>query len=382
MPRMLKPCLGGVAVGVIAIFVPEAIHVGYGTVQELLTPEGVKSFSPWLLLILPLLRILTTSLTVGSGGSGGIFGPGMVIGGVFGAAAWRLFGDVPGFPSEPGPIVIICMIATFGSIAHVPLAMLLMVGEMTGNLSLLAPAMVAVAVASLVVGDASIYESQVATRLDSPAHRHRFAIPLLSTLTVRRAIQPARVVEADAKVADVMSQSDGQVVLVLEGADIVGGIRPERLKAVAVDGDVRVGDCIERHETALDAEMTLDEALDALVDSARSWLPVVDSGSGQPLGVLDARTLVSSYREAAKFTNGRPSPFANTVDVLITPSSKANGEPLAALSFPHGARVMNIVRKDHVVVPTGETRLDTGDHVIVGLETPGLERQVESLLGA
>ena len=82
------------------------------------------------------------------------------------------------------------MIAAFGSIAHVPLAMLLMVGEMTGNLSLLAPAMVAVAIATLVVGEESIYESQVPSRMDSPANRHRYTYPLLPALRAAQAIRP------------------------------------------------------------------------------------------------------------------------------------------------------------------------------------------------
>ena len=61
----------------------------------------------------------------------------MVIGGFLGAAFWRVMQPLPGVPDEPGPVVIISMIALFGGIAHVPLAMLLMVGEMTNNLSLL-----------------------------------------------------------------------------------------------------------------------------------------------------------------------------------------------------------------------------------------------------
>ena len=69
LPRVLKPAIGGVLVGTIGMFVPEAIHVGYGTVQQMLTPAGVQRFSIALLIALPFLRILTTSLSIGSGGS-------------------------------------------------------------------------------------------------------------------------------------------------------------------------------------------------------------------------------------------------------------------------------------------------------------------------
>ena len=88
-----------------------------------------------MVLVLPFAKILATSLSIGSGGSGGIFGPGMVIGGMLGAAFWRLgHGVLPRLPHSPAPFVIVGMMALFGGIAHAPLAVMLMVAEMTGNL--------------------------------------------------------------------------------------------------------------------------------------------------------------------------------------------------------------------------------------------------------
>src|SRR5205807_7508625 len=128
-------------------------------------------------------------LSIGSGGSGGIFGPGMVIGGLLGAGIWRLLEPfAPGIPVDPAPFVIVAMMALFGSVAHAPLAVMLMVAEMTGNLSMLAPAMVAVGIASILVGKATIYTSQVDTRAESPAHRLQLSFPLLSTLAVHQAM--------------------------------------------------------------------------------------------------------------------------------------------------------------------------------------------------
>ena len=69
-PRWVKPAIGGVLVGGIAMFAPEAIHVGYGWVQRALTPDEVMDFSLWLLIALPLLRIVAGVLTVGSGAAG------------------------------------------------------------------------------------------------------------------------------------------------------------------------------------------------------------------------------------------------------------------------------------------------------------------------
>ena len=93
-----------------------------------------------MVLVLPFAKILATSLSIGSGGSGGIFGPGMFIGGMLGAGIWRLLEPIaPAIPVDPAPFVIVAMMALFGSVAHAPLAVMLMVAEMTGNLSMLAP---------------------------------------------------------------------------------------------------------------------------------------------------------------------------------------------------------------------------------------------------
>ncbi|MFN8514583.1 MAG: chloride channel protein [Chloroflexia bacterium] len=197
LPRIVKPALGGLLVGLIALALPQALGTGYGWVQ-LGMDERLLQIPLWVVLLLPFAKILTTGLSIGSGGSGGIFGPGMVIGGLTGAAFWRLGRDLlPGMPAQPASFTIVAMMALFGGIAHAPLAVMIMVAEMTGNLTLLAPAMVAVGLATLVVGDRSIYRSQLPSRVDSPAHRYRYAFPLLATLTVADALEPAPLVLRD-----------------------------------------------------------------------------------------------------------------------------------------------------------------------------------------
>lgn len=115
----------------------------------------------------------------------------MVIGGFVGAAFWRLgYGVLPALPATAAPFVIVGMMALFGSVAHAPLATMLMVAEMTGNLSLLAPAMLALGFATVVVRNETIYRSQVPYRHDSPAHRWPASFPLLSRLQVSAALEP------------------------------------------------------------------------------------------------------------------------------------------------------------------------------------------------
>ena len=173
LPSWLKPAIGGVMVGGIALVIPEVLGTGYGWVQQSLD-QRLLSLPLWIVLILPFARILATGLSIGSGGSGGTFGPGLVIGAFIGASVWRLFEPiVPSMGHNPAPYVIVGMMCCFGGISRAPLAVMLMVAEMTGNLSLLAPAMVAVGLAWFIVrrSDDTIYRSQLKSRADAPAQR-------------------------------------------------------------------------------------------------------------------------------------------------------------------------------------------------------------------
>ncbi len=382
-PVWARPALGGLLVGCIGMAAPEAIHVGYGWVQQAFTREGVMEFSPWLLLLLPALRILTTSLTVGSGGSGGIFGPGMVIGGLIGAAYWRLGHELPGFPQEPGPVVIIGMTAMFGSIAHAPLAMLLMVAEMTGNLSLLGPAMIAVAVATLLVGDESIYRSQVATRADSPAHRHRFAFPLLTALPAGRAAVPVPLIEpaatADEIRAALEAAKSAQAIVRREDGSL-GELLAADLRAGSVAGTA--ASLSRPIPVSVQADWPLDRALDLLNEHDRRWLPVIDGPGGEVLGIIDTRTLLRSYRRAAAMQMRQLAPLGEemeTVEIAVPEAAPVAHRRLADAAFPAGARIVALRRDGHTFVPDGATIMLPGDLVTITLG-PGTRTVVFELL--
>ena len=178
--------------GCIGLVIPEVLGTGYGWIQQGLGPH-LLTLPLWIVLALPFARILATGLSIGSGGSGGIFGPGMVIGAFIGASVWRLFEPiVPSMGHNPAPFVIVGMMCCFGSISRAPLAVMLMVAEMTGSLSILAPAMLAVGLAWFIVrrGDDTIYRSQLQSRADAPAQRLLTGMPVLSAVVVGDAMAP------------------------------------------------------------------------------------------------------------------------------------------------------------------------------------------------
>jgi len=181
IPNWLKPALGGLLLGLLALAVPQVLGSGYGWVQSALYGH----MAIWVMLVIALAKILATSLTISSGGSGGVFAPSLVIGamlgGAFGAAAQVL---LPNMTYNPQAYVLIGMAGFFAGVANAPIATLIMVSELTGNYGLLAPLMLVCVVAMIAMRHNSIYEKQVQGRIDSPAHFGDFVIDILEGITV------------------------------------------------------------------------------------------------------------------------------------------------------------------------------------------------------
>ncbi len=166
VPVWLKPGIGGLLLGLMALLYPEILGGGYGWVQKAIDGQLVMGT----LAVLVFAKMVAMALSVSSGGSGGVFAPTLFAGAMLGA----LLADV--FHQPPGPMAVVGMAALFSGAANVPLATLMMVTEMTGGYTLLVPAALAVFISYLIhfwlssrVPYPSLYEAQVATRADSPA---------------------------------------------------------------------------------------------------------------------------------------------------------------------------------------------------------------------
>ncbi len=181
IPEWTKPAVGGLLLAVLAVAVPQVLGGGYGWLQ--LTLDGQLPLKI-LLMLLPA-KILATSFTISSGGSGGVFAPSLVIGGVTGA----VFADVvqrtaPQFAPPTAACVLVGMGGFFAGAAKVPIASLIMVAEMSGSYGLLVPMMLVASVSYLLTRGVSIYEAQVPGRVDSPAHIGEFQVDVLERLSV------------------------------------------------------------------------------------------------------------------------------------------------------------------------------------------------------
>ncbi|HET7180892.1 MAG TPA: chloride channel protein [Candidatus Limnocylindrales bacterium] len=382
--RALRPALAGLAVGAIGIVLPGALGTGYGWVQAGFDRQSLMAIPLWIILVLPFAKILATSLSIGSGGSGGIFGPGMVIGGLLGAGIWRLLEPIaPGIPAEPAPFVIVAMMALFGSVAHAPLAVMLMVAEMTDNLAMLAPAMIAIGLATLIVGDRTMYRSQLRSRADSPAHRFRFALPLMASIPAGDAARsPKLVLRADALA--------GTAAARLTEAGVPGAPVVERdgtfrgvvsLEALAAADPARPVGTYTDGGPVIGADDGLDDALGTLADHHVRWAPVV--ADGRLAGIISARDAMTAYRRALAGNVRQVRGLAAGGVLLesdLPDGSALIGTSIAKVRWPREVVVVAIERSGTLIVPAGDVVFAAGDRVSV-FSAPGSAEAARSLLG-
>jgi CIC family chloride channel protein len=298
---------------------------------------------------------------------------------------WLLLEPIaPHVPVEPAGFVIVAMVALFGSIAHAPLAVMLMVAEMTGNLAMLAPAMLAIGLATLIVGDRTMYRSQLRGRADSPGHRFRMALPLMASLPARDTAHSSRLVlRTDQTVEEAMRQLArsrllGAPVISARG-DLLGTADAAQLQAAVDDGlDVsRALGSVATHlgQTSIAADDSLDDALGLLVDAGREWGPVEEDG--RYLGVLTTRDVLDSYRQALAGNVRRMRSVGTSkgtmVEADVAAGSALVGVVVSRAPWPRDTVLVSIERGDDIIVPRGDVAIEAGDRLTLFATTAGRE---------
>ncbi|HEX8997634.1 MAG TPA: chloride channel protein [Ktedonobacterales bacterium] len=345
LPRFVKPAIGGVLIGLIGIYLPASLAMGYGFVQFSVNND-YTTLSGLMLAGLVFAKIATTSLTIGSGGSGGDVAPAMVAGGFLGGALWAgLHYIAPPLVAgvQPGAFVLVGMAAFFGGISKTPLAMILLVTEMSGELSLIAPAMLATMVAYVITGDHSVYHAQVPTRLDSPAHRDDYALPLMQRVTVRETLDAVGgeippVVASDAPlslVSATLRASGASAALAREDGRIVGIITLSDIARTPPDDldSTLVGQVISREIVSVYPDETLYAAWLRMARRGLRQMVVVERGKpNRRLGLLsqdDIRQVLRLQKSSA-----RPSGVvgASTSDASAVGARPAEVSPATSLS--------------------------------------------------
>src|SRR6185437_3483720 len=256
-----------------------------------------------------VVKIFATSLSVGSGGSAGDFGPSMVMGGSCGATSGRAAQPLCHDPRiDPGAFALVGMGTFYGGLAHVPIGSLVMTCELAGSYDLLVPLMLAEGIAYVMLRNKTLYHAQVASKRESPAHRDDFIIDFLKGIRVDQVLVRDRPFVSfsrktpGAEVIQKVATSEWQDAFPVLGDDgkLVGVIIADILRATASDPDVgrlALADDMMTPPVSVRETDDLHKALEILLQNAMRELIVTDS-SGKVVGFLDQAEVTAAYLAA------------------------------------------------------------------------------------
>jgi CIC family chloride channel protein len=309
IPTWLKPAVGGLMVGAVGLFFPSALSTGFGVLQNAVQGQGTVLA----LLAIAGAKMLTTSLTVGSGGSGGVFGPAVVIGGALGGAVGLVFHAwQPALVPEPGAFAMVGMAGFFSAAAHVPISTVIMVSEMTGNYHLLVPTMFVCMLGFLLVRRHTIYEKQLPARASSPTHQRQIIRTLLERTTVKdilalRPSPPPEPVSERTQLPVVIERfaASGQTCLpVVDGNDSLVGVISFQAVQQALGSRGALANLVVARELAMPAvtvtsDQSLYSALAKMSEFDSKELIVVEPSDGKSkvVAILTSGDINAIYDE-------------------------------------------------------------------------------------
>jgi CIC family chloride channel protein len=305
-PEYLKAVTGGLILGAVGLYFPEVLGVGYGAIDKAL----MHQFAWWLMLILVVVKIFATSITIGSGGSGGIFAPSLVLGamagGFFGGVVHDLF---PQISATSGAYSIVGMGAVVAATTHGPLTAILILFEMTGDYKIILPLMFACIVGTITSGQLlrdSIYTLKLARRgIDIKEGKE---VNVLKSLLVKdvmsrqvETISEALPLEA---LSDKISKSkfnsfpvlnaDNKLAGIISFIDYSEAIFDEDLKHLVVAKDLATSNVV-----TVSSDDNLYTALEKISRKDFATLPVVSPHDpGHLLGVISRRDIMGAYDKA------------------------------------------------------------------------------------
>jgi CIC family chloride channel protein len=316
IPAFLRPVIGAVVAGVLALSLfycfdqnrhaLAVLGTGYGTLQQALVEPA--SVGMGLLVCLAAVKILTTSATIGSGGSGGVFGPSMVIGGCTGGAIGELLHRWwPNLVPQPAIYAVVGMAGFFAGCARAPISTIVMVSELTGDYSLLVPTMWVSTLCFILCQRWTLYEKQVPSRLDSPAHRGDFLVDVLEGITVKDVDWRQRQTVPEGmrlkEIVQLLATSrqhyfpvvdgEGRFVGIFSTDDVRGYLYNELIWELANARDV-----MTTRVVSVTPEDDLNTALTRFTELNLDELPVVAAGrKTELLGMLRRKDVIACYNK-------------------------------------------------------------------------------------
>jgi len=403
VPEVLEPALGGLAVGLLAVFFPQILGMGTQTVEAALQMQF-----PWhLMLALCLLKIAATAFTLGSGGAGGIFAPALFIGAMLGGAYGALSHHwLPDVASASGAYALVGMATVFAAAVRAPITAVLIIFEMTressrGDYRIVLPLMLAtvlsVVVASLLETESIYTQKLVNAGIDLRAFRE---FNVMRSITVEEAMTPLSVLTTVTTTTSLRELEQlfeatrlrGFPVLDAQG-DLYGVVTFadfRRGRQVADWEERTVADICTPDPQVVFPDENLEDALQAFGTTGVGRIPVVARNDARQLvGLLQREDVIRAYaratrdleerRRRAELWQMQRESRARLVKVTLHRGDAAAGKKLAELALPQECLLVSIRRGGQTLVPRGETRLLAGDDVVV-MAAPSYDDVIRTIL--
>ena len=389
-----KALAGGLVVGLLGTF--GSTHL-FGVGHEGVELAMAGELSAALMLGLVFMKIFATSVTLGAGGSGGVFAPALFIGAMAGGAFGTLADAwLPGIAASPGAYALVGAAAVFGASAHAPMTAIIILFEMTDNYRIILPLMLAVVLAQLIasrIDPDSIYSIKLRRR--GAVTRPRTELGTLDILLVADAMsEEVPVVEVDESLDALADharedRSRSWVVTDAEG-HLAGMVAVTDLERAIVEGDLAdrtVRDIMTRNVTTCTPDETLRNAFRRFTERDVYQIPVVDPSSPERVaGVLRRTEMMWAFKELAdehqrlvERSDALPahSRFESVhLEMLVAPDhGGVCGHAIRDIRVPEHALIALLRRGERVVVPRGFTRVEAGD-ILTLITTRQHEREL------
>jgi chloride channel protein, CIC family len=383
---LIRAAAGGLAVGALGFFGSDLIF-GIGHEGTEMALQGQLTVG--LMLALVLMKILATSVTLGAGGSGGVFAPSLFIGAMLGGAFGQIAdAALPTVTAPAGAYALVGMAAVFGGAAHAPLTAIVILFEMTDDYQIILPLMLAVVIAYLVavrLNPDSIYSIKL-RRMGgfSPSARD---VGVLDLILVDDAMSTGvATVRPDLPLRDLLHEAATQGARswpVMDEEDrLIGIVTVTDIESALLGSETErrlVSDVMTTSVRTATPEQSLRQAFEYFAELDVQQVPVVSrEDPGELLGVLPRREILwalkelSDEHERLMERTGWSMPEGSEsvlIDVAVT--SDAVGlafHAVRALGIPEWALTVKIRRADRILVPRGSTIVEPGD-VIAFLTT-------------
>lgn len=309
IPEYFKPAIGGLIIGLIALYFPQVLGVGYEVIENSIN-QGIALGA---VITLIFLKIIATSVTLGSGGSGGIFAPSLFMGALLGEAFGKLITlFFPGIAIPPGAFALVGMAAVFAGTSHAPISAILLLFEMTGNYKILLPLMISCVISVLLVRwmtKYSIYSLKLMRKgIDIDQYR---VVDYMESITVAEAMifNVITVLQSDT-VKDVglkIKSTNHRGFPVLDGHEKLLGIVTRK----DINNALSKGESESEVRNVMSSDIILcfpDESIKTALHKMAvrniGRMPVVHRDNKEHIiGLITRKSLMNAYNQALESTN-------------------------------------------------------------------------------